>query len=454
MFITLRALTQVVEEWNERIEALKPNVARKLLSPTTKEELPEKLNLVDVVQRLGIGYHFEEEIQQLLQQVYDDNENVDYNLETVSLRFRLLRQHGFDVPSDIFKNFKTEDGEFKEELVKDIEGILNLYEAGYMRKQEEDILDEAIQFTKSHLDAAIMVKELDSTLADRISHALERPLRKGVPKVEQLFFISVYEQMQGHDATLLTLAKLSFNVLQNMYQKELKLLTKWDTSMKGVNRKMKLLFEATDLLCNELDSINSKDGRPYCLEYLKLANKNMVKLYLEEARWLANSYVPTLDEYRKVSSLSTVYQGMVCAAVCGLGELATKQVFDWIFTDPKILLASSDHCRLMDDIVTHEFEQERGHAASSVECYMTHYGVSRKEAVDALNEMVEEDWKIVNEELLNPANDCIPKEVLLLFLAFEQVMNKLYKYSDGYTHSNGWTKDMLTDLLVTPLPTN
>ncbi|CAN0903626.1 Probable terpene synthase 3 [Linum grandiflorum] len=385
---------EVVEEWNERIEALKPNVARKLLSPTTKEELPEKLNLVDVVQRLGIGYHFEEEIQQLLQQVYDDNENVDYNLETVSLRFRLLRQHGFDVPSDIFKNFKTEDGEFKEELVKDIEGILNLYEAGYMRKQEEDILDEAIQFTKSHLDAAIMVKELDSTLADRISHALERPLRKGVPKVEQLFFISVYEQMQGHDATLLTLAKLSFN------------------------------------------------------------NKNMVKLYLEEARWLANSYVPTLDEYRKVSSLSTVYQGMVCAAVCGLGELATKQVFDWIFTDPKILLASSDHCRLMDDIVTHEFEQERGHAASSVECYMTHYGVSRKEAVDALNEMVEEDWKIVNEELLNPANDCIPKEVLLLFLAFEQVMNKLYKYSDGYTHSNGWTKDMLTDLLVTPLPTN
>ncbi|CAN0903617.1 Probable terpene synthase 3 [Linum grandiflorum] len=340
-----------------------------------------------------------------------------------------------------------------------------------------------------------MVKELDSTLADRISHALERPLRKGVPKVEQLFFISVYEQMQGHDATLLTLAKLSFNVLQNMYQKELKLLTKWWNELDLIRRLkyardklIEIYFWAIGSLwepkfslarytfatvtlfgsvfddtydaygfIQELEVFTAaiqRDGRPYCLEYLKLANKNMVKLYLEEARWLANSYVPTLDEYRKVSSLSTVYQGMVCAAVCGLGELATKQVFDWIFTDPKILLASSDHCRLMDDIVTHEFEQERGHAASSVECYMTHYGVSRKEAVDALNEMVEEDWKIVNEELLNPANDCIPKEVLLLFLAFEQVMNKLYKYSDGYTHSNGWTKDMLTDLLVTPLPTN
>ncbi|CAN0903586.1 Sesquiterpene synthase TPS2 [Linum grandiflorum] len=87
---------EVVKEWNEKIETLKPDVARKLLAPTT---VLEKLNLVDVVQRLGMGYHFEEEIQQLLQQVYQDEDVDDFDLQTVSLRFRLLRQYGIDVLS-------------------------------------------------------------------------------------------------------------------------------------------------------------------------------------------------------------------------------------------------------------------------------------------------------------------------------------------------------------------
>ncbi|CAN1266184.1 Probable terpene synthase 3 [Linum perenne] len=503
---------EVVRDWNEKIEELKPQVLRMLLSP--KEGLWEKLNLVDVIGRLGIGYHFEGEIERLLQQVYVDQDH-GYDLSTISLRFRLLRQYGYNVSSaDTFKRFKTEDGEsFKEELVNDIEGLLSLYEAAYLRIQGETILDEAIHFTKLHLAATKFDDSSSSSsqVAKRISHALERPLRKGVAKLEQLFFITVYEQMHGHDETLLTLAKLSFNVVQNMYQKELKVLTKWwieldlirrggyardklievyfwaigsiwepkfssarctftratilnsvyddtydawDTDMKGVNHKIKMLFDATVTAFDELDSINSKDGRSYCLEYGKLSLYNLARWYLEEARWLAKSYVPTLDEYREVSSFSTTYQAMVWATLCGLRELGTKEVFDWLFTNPKILAASSDHCRLMDDIQSHQFEQKREHVVSSVECYMTQYGVSREEAVNVLNDMVEEDWKIVNEELLNPPNRNIPKEVLSLFLGYEQVMDVLYKYSDGYTHSNTTTKDILTALLVTALPTD
>ncbi|CAN1266211.1 (E)-beta-farnesene synthase [Linum perenne] len=364
-----------------------------MLLSASKQGLWEKLNLVDVILRLGIGYHFEEEIQRLLQQVYDDQDGRD--LWTVSLRFRLLRQHGYNVSSDAFKRFKIGDGgSFKEEIVNDFEGMLSLYEAAYMRIQGESILDEAIHFTKLHLEATKFDDSSSSSsqLAKRISHALERPLRKGVAKIEQLFFITVYEQMHGHDETLLALAKLSFNLV------------------------------------------------------------NMVNLYLEEARWLAKSYVPTLEEYKQVSSFSTTYQSLAFGTLCGLGELAPREVFDWLFTNPKILAASSDHCRLMDDIQSHQFERKREHVVSSVECYMTQYGVSREEAVNVLSDMVEEDWKIVNEELLNPSNRNIPKEVLSLFLGYEQVMDVLYKYSDGYTHSNTTTKDMLTALLVTALP--
>ncbi|CAN1266203.1 (-)-germacrene D synthase [Linum perenne] len=363
--------------------------------------------------------------------------------------------------------------------------MLSLYEAAYMRIQGESILDEAIHFTKLHLEATKFDDSSSSSsqLAKRISHALERPLRKGVAKIEQLFFITVYEQMHGHDETLLALAKLSFNVVQNMYQKELKVLTKWWVELDLIrkvgyarDRLTEVYFWAigsiweskyslaryTFTMVTILDSVYDDTYDAYGdineLELFTHAIKrtmqlvNMVNLYLEEARWLAKSYVPTLEEYKQVSSFSTTYQSLAFGTLCGLGELAPREVFDWLFTNPKILAASSDHCRLMDDIQSHQFERKREHVVSSVECYMTQYGVSREEAVNVLSDMVEEDWKIVNEELLNPSNRNIPKEVLSLFLGYEQVMDVLYKYSDGYTHSNTTTKDMLTALLVTALP--
>ncbi|CAI0465206.1 unnamed protein product [Linum tenue] len=223
------ASDHVLKEWKEGIEVLKPYVVR-MLSATAGEDA-ERLKLVDVVERLGIGYLFEGEMQQILQQVYethdstDDLNNDNMNLHDVALRFRLLREHGYDVSSDIFNEFKTEKGEFKEELASDVEGILSLYEASYLRKQGESVLDEAIHFTKSHLEAKVV--DVESLLSERLAHALERPLRKGMEILEHLFFISIYERMSGHHATLLRLAKLSFNVLQYMYQGELRALTEY-----------------------------------------------------------------------------------------------------------------------------------------------------------------------------------------------------------------------------------
>ncbi|CAI0409696.1 unnamed protein product [Linum tenue] len=502
---------EVVNGWNEQIEVLKSNIAGMLSSHADNKTL----DLIDIIERLGIDYHFEKEIELIFRQEYvkitsDGDDYNDDDLYTVALRFRLLRQHGCNISSDIFKRFKTSDhegDELKQEIVSDVEGMLSLYEAGYLRTHGESILDEAIAFTKPHLAAAAGAEDLklaDSTLADRIAHALKWPHRKGMKRVEHHFFISIYEQTQGHDEALLKLAKLSFNVVQHLYQKELKVLTKWwieldlpkrtsyardklvevyfwamgclwkpkyslarfcftrvttvgsvyddtydaygtieelekftaaihrwDTSMQGIEPKMKIIFEA---ITDSYDIIHLR---------------NAVRLYLEEARWLDKNYVPTLEEYRRVSSLSTLYQWVAFAAFCGMGESAPKEVFDWLFTEPKLLVASSEHCRLMDDVVSHEFEQDRGHSPSSVECYMMQYGVSRKEAIDALNDLVEENWKIINGELLNPPAH-VPKEILLMFLGFAQIMEALYADGDGYTNSETTTKDMLTALLVTP----
>ena len=61
------------------------------------------LKLVDDLQRLGIAYHFDEEIGDVLETIYqtfyitqEKWEGMDLNLK--ALGFRLLRQHGYQVP--------------------------------------------------------------------------------------------------------------------------------------------------------------------------------------------------------------------------------------------------------------------------------------------------------------------------------------------------------------------
>ncbi|KAL4351870.1 hypothetical protein GQ457_06G009640 [Hibiscus cannabinus] len=65
-------------------------------------------------------------------------------------------------------------------------------------------------------------------------------------------------------------------------------------------------------------------------------------------------------------------------SLVGMEDALTPDIFNWAFNNPKIIVVGSIHARLFDDIVSHKFEQERGHSASAVECYMREYGVSEE----------------------------------------------------------------------------
>jgi hypothetical protein len=87
------------EKVNEQVEELKEKVRKMLMAPGEKSS--QKLNFIDAIQRLGVSYHFEKEIQEILQQLHKtlhdcdhDHENDD-DLYTVALRFRLLRHYGY-----------------------------------------------------------------------------------------------------------------------------------------------------------------------------------------------------------------------------------------------------------------------------------------------------------------------------------------------------------------------
>ncbi|GLT69694.1 hypothetical protein SLA2020_418250 [Shorea laevis] len=112
-----------------------------------------------------------------------------------------------------------------------------------------------------------------------------------------------------------------------------------------------------------------------------------------------------------------------------MGEVASKEAFDWISNDPKMVKACAIICRLMDDIVSHEFEQSRVHVASAIECYMKQYGVSKEETVKVFREEIDNAWKDVNEEFMKPT--ALPMPILTRVLNFARVMDVIYKDDDG-----------------------
>ena len=89
------------ESVHER-DLLKENV-RKMLNDERTTHL-EQLELIDDLQKLGVSYHFEREIDNILTFTYHkDRRNfveyhMEYDLHATALEFRLLRQHGFNVP--------------------------------------------------------------------------------------------------------------------------------------------------------------------------------------------------------------------------------------------------------------------------------------------------------------------------------------------------------------------
>jgi len=62
-------------------------------------DLLKTLSLIDNLQRLGLDYHFEEEIDDTLRRIQNDVDEDTDDIHVVALRFRLLRQQGYYVSS-------------------------------------------------------------------------------------------------------------------------------------------------------------------------------------------------------------------------------------------------------------------------------------------------------------------------------------------------------------------
>ena len=97
--------------------------------------------------------------------------------------------------------------------------MLGSYEATHLKVHGEDILDEALAFCTTHLQS--VAKYSSNPFAEEVDHALKQPIRKGLTRLEARHYFSIYQADDSHNTALLKLAKLDFNLLQKLHQKEL-----------------------------------------------------------------------------------------------------------------------------------------------------------------------------------------------------------------------------------------
>ncbi|CAN6715605.1 unnamed protein product [Malus baccata var. baccata] len=486
-------------ELEQHVQELKEEVRR--MPTKSPENVSQKLNMIDDIQRLGVSYHFGNEIEEILQKIYKSSYDLD-DLYTAALRFRLLRQQGYNISCDLFNKFKEGDGKFKESLVDDVVGLLSLYEATHLRIHGEEILDEALAFTTTNLESATFC--LSPQLAKAVTHALNQPLRKGLPRVEARYYLSVYQELrESPNETLLTFAKLDFNRLQRVHQKELSEITRW---WKDLDVPNKLPFARDRLIeiyfCWGLSVYfqpqYSFARRTSCKvaalvslldDIYEYGTNEQLELFTEAIeRWdvpamdqlpenMKVCYRSLLDVYSEIHE-KLAYDGKLYR-IHHAREAMKKQVrgyfdeaklfrqkhmpsldeyisvslvtnsFDWLLTSPPAVKAATTVCRLMDDIAEHKLEQEKENFISAVNCYMKKYGATEEEAITELQRQVNNAWKDINEACLHPT--AVPMPLLIRILNFARTMDAMYKHEDGYTNANGMIKDLIVSTLVEPV---
>ncbi|KAK3157577.1 hypothetical protein QOZ80_2AG0124600 [Eleusine coracana subsp. coracana] len=277
--------------------------------------------------------------------------------------------------------------------------------------------------------------------------------------VENYFWIvGVYfEPRYSRARVILTIVIATGVILDDLYDsygtsQECELFTKciecWDRkAAQDLPRNMMLVFEK---VLDNYEIIKQKlaPHETYRMSYMRNVIVDVVRAYNMEVKWRDQRYVPpTVEEHLQVSARSGACHLLSCASFIGMGEIVTKESFDWASSMPKMVKALCIILRLSDDL-KESYEQEKVilDVASIVDSCMKEHNASVESARKMIKGLIEEAWKSVNEEWLKPDNT-EPKELLERIFNLTRTIEYMYSQEDALTTSHA-VKDTINSLFV------
>ncbi|KAH9321011.1 hypothetical protein KI387_015650, partial [Taxus chinensis] len=421
-------------------------------------DLHERLFVIDTLQDLGIDRYFKKEINHALDYVYrfwnhrgigKGSYDTIANANDTSIGFRILRLHGYTVSAEVIKFFRDDKGEFfsfADKTSREAEDMLSLYRCSQIAFPGETIMKEAETFTKHYLRNLHDTKD---HFVKTVEYVLKYGFHRNLPRLETRFHIEHFGISNDAWATktsyrlpcmsnekYLELAKLDFNVVQTIHQKELQQVHRWwiDSGFRMLKftreRHIEIYFAvAAGMFEPEYGDYRMAFTKIGCLLvvlddlYDKSTSYEDIKLFNESFnRWDLNK-LDQISEYIKICFMG-LYN-----TVNELGKQANKvQGHDML-----------QYFKNLD-------ERECGELASAIECYMKdNVGVSEEEALCHVYNVIEEGLVELNKELFMDSQ--VPEIFQKLFLNSARLSQLFYMQVDAFNSSNLDKKEMVEKCL-------
>ncbi|KAI3445787.1 hypothetical protein Pfo_002452 [Paulownia fortunei] len=446
----------------------------------------QQLELIDKLQRMGISYHFEDKINQILscihrKQKYCKNYEAEERvLHSTALGFRLLRQHSFSVS-------QAKPWRRYQRIVTSVCG------ASFLLTEGEKTLGLAREFATNFLQKKLDDEGhgIDEDLSLLVRNALELPLHWRIQRPNARWFIDAYGRRPDMNAVVLELAKLDFNIVQGKHQEELKHVSRWreqtclaeklqfarDRVVEGYFWTIGVLFEpqygysrimstkvnALITVIDDMFDVYAMDKLPNYMQMCYLALNNFIyemaydvlkeqgfliiphlrkswadlcRTYLQEAKWYSKGYTSRLEEYISNAWISISAPVVPSHAYFLVKNPIEKEAVQSLYKYHNTVRCSSMILRLANDLGTSPDEMKRGDVPKSIQCYMNETGAHREEAQDYVRFLIHETWKNMN--FVRTAVD------------LGRMAQYMYQHGDGHGVQYPQMKDRISSMLFEP----
>eukprot|EP01018_Ginkgo_biloba_P029634 Gb_38696 [translate_table: standard] len=230
-------------------------------------------------------------------------------------------------------------------------------------------------------------------------------------------------------------------------------LKRWDVSItdclpESMRICYKFIYKTRNELIEEATQHQSRD----MFHHIQKQWEYYTGAYFQEAEWMADGYVPTLDEYIKNGKNSSAHRLWTMHPMLLMGQLISDDILRQLeFPASNLLELIGLSSRLADDTQDFEDEKASGELISSIWSYLKdNPEATEEDALNHINGIIDHSLMELNREFLK--TDDIPLCCKKMISNISKGCQFFYRHGDGFSISSKEIKDQIFKILIHPVP--